>query len=171
MEIAFRRATRGDSPAAMQLVDRALRDYGLYAVPEAGDIDLTDLEQHYDARGGCFELIEIGGALVGVVGWRPVGPAGGGVVGGVAGGVIELKKLYLAAGARGHGLGRRAIERVIAAARSACARAIVLETATRLTEANALYRRLGFVPVQGAAAASFATLADQCDLAYRLDLT
>ena len=159
MEITFRKATRGDSPAAMQLVDRALRDYGLYAVPDAGDVDLTDLEQHYDARGGCFELIEVGGEVVGVVGWRDAG-----------GGVVELKKLYLASSARGHGLGRRAIERVIAAARAAGARAIVLETATRLTEANALYRRLGFVPVQGAAAASFATLTDQCDLAYRLDL-
>lgn len=46
----------------------------------------------------------------------------------------------------------------------------MLETAAILTEANALYRRLGFVPVEGAAAASFATLADQCDLAYRLEL-
>lgn len=162
MEIAFRRATRADSAAAMELVDRALRDYGLWAVPEGGDIDLTDVEQHYDARGGCFELIERGGELLGVIGWRPAGGAGSGV--------IELKKLYLAAGARGHGLGRRAIERVIAAARAAGAHAIVLETADRLTEANALYRRLGFVPVQGAAAASFQTLTDQCDLAYRLEL-
>lgn len=160
MDIVFRRATRRDSAAALQLVDRALRDYGLYAVPDAGDADLTDLEQHYDARGGCFELIEAGGQVVGVVGWRPAGD-----------GVIELKKLYLASVARGHGLGRRAIERVIAAARAAGARAIVLETATRLTEANALYRRLGFVPVQGAAAGSFATLTDQCDQAYRLELS
>ena len=160
MDIVFRRATRGDSPIAVQLVDRALRDYGLYAVPDAGDIDLTDLEQHYHARGGCFELIEAGGEVVGVVGWRPAGD-----------GVIELKKLYLTSSARGHGLGRRAVERVIEAARVAGARAIVLETATRLTEANALYRRLGFVPVQGAAAASFQTLNDQCDQAYRLELS
>ena len=159
MDVVFRRATRRDGPIATQLVDRALRDYGLYAVPDAGDIDLTDLEQHYDARGGCFELIEAGGDVVGVVGWRPAGD-----------GVIELKKLYLASSARGHGLGRRAVERVIAAARAAGARAIVLETATRLTEANALYRRLGFVPVQGAAAGSFATLTDQCDQTYRLEL-
>jgi hypothetical protein len=46
----------------------------------------------------------------------------------------------------------------------------VLETATRLTEANRLYVRFGFVPVQGAAAASFATLSEQSDVAYRLDL-
>lgn len=160
MDVAFRRATRADSPIALQVVDRALREYGLYAVPDAGDIDLTDLERYYDARGGCFELLEAGGEVIGVVGWRPAGD-----------GVIELKKLYLASSARGLGLGRRALERVIQAARAAGARAIVLETATRLTEANALYRRLGFVPVQGETAASFATLCSQCDQAYRLDLT
>jgi putative acetyltransferase len=160
MDVTFRRATRGDEPIALQIVDRALREYGLYALPGSSDIDLTDVEQYYDARGGRFELIEAGGEVVGVVGWRDAG-----------GGVVELKKLYLAAGARGHGVGRRAVERVIEAARAAGARAIVLETATQLTEANALYRRLGFVPVQGEAAASFATLTYQCDLAYRLELT
>ena len=56
------------------------------------------------------------------------------------------------------------------AARRAGARAVVLETAAVLGEANRLYTRFGFVPVRGAAAASFATLSDQCDLAYRLDL-
>ena len=89
VEVAFRRATRRDSAVAMQLVDRALREYGLHAVPDAGDIDLTDLEHHYDARGGCFELIEAGGEVIGVVGWRPAGD-----------GVIELKKLYLASSAQ-----------------------------------------------------------------------
>jgi hypothetical protein len=33
-----------------------------------------------------------------------------------------------------------------------------------------VYTRLGFVPVEGAAAASFATLSEECDLAYRLEL-
>src|SRR5262249_6331702 len=140
MDVMFRRATRRHRPVPMQLVDRALRDYGLYALPEAGDIDLIDVEQHYDARGGCFELIEAGGEVVGVVGWRPAGD-----------GVIELKKLYLASSARGHGLGRRAIERVIAAAPATGARAIVLENATRLTAANTLHCRVSLVPVLGSA--------------------
>jgi len=159
MSITFRRATNRDRGIALQIVDQALRDYGLYAVPESSDVDLTDLEHHYDARGGCFELIELDEQVVGVLGWRPGGD-----------GIVELKKLYLLATARGHGLGRRAVERVIEAARAAGSRAIVLETAAQLTEANRLYTRLGFAPVRGAAAASFATLSDQCDLAYRLEL-
>jgi hypothetical protein len=47
---------------------------------------------------------------------------------------------------------------------------VVLETAAALKEANELYRRFGFVPVCGANAGSFATLSEQCDVAYRLDL-
>jgi len=159
MDVVFRRADNRDCPVVQQIVDRALRDYGLFVVLEVGDRDLTDLEQHYHARGGGFEVIELGGAPVGVVGWRAGAP-----------GVFELKKLYLLAAARGHGIGRRAVERVIAAARAAGAHAIVLETATRLTEAVALYRRMGFQPVCGAAAGAFATLTDQCDAAFRLEL-
>ena len=62
------------------------------------------------------------------------------------------------------------VDAAIEEARAAGARAIVLETAERLVEANRLYTRLGFLPVQGEAAGSFARLSEQCDLAYRLEL-
>ena len=167
MDVTFRRATNRDRDLAERVVDSALREYGLHVLPESSDVDLTDLEGHYDARGGRFELLEDpDGQALGVLGWRPVGGTTGG-----GQGVVELKKLYLTPAARGRGLGRRALERVVAAAREAGARAVVLETAAVLTEANRLYTRFGFVPVRGADAASFATLSDQCDLAYRLDLT
>jgi GNAT superfamily N-acetyltransferase len=159
MEVRFRRATNDDLEVVQQLVDRALRDYGMYALFEATDADLTDIERHYDAHGGCLEVLESGGEVIGVLGWRPARD-----------GVFELKKLYLRADARGRGLGRRAVARAIEVARAAGARAIVLETSAQLTEANGLYTRLGFVPVKGAAAAAFATLSEQCDLAYRLEL-
>jgi putative acetyltransferase len=177
--VTFRRATNADVSAVQQLVDRALRDYGLSLVLDAGDIDLSDLEHHYDARGGRFELLESDGALLGVVGWRPAAATIAAAATaatttttttGVPGDVIELKKLYLAGAARGQGLGRQAVMRVIDAARARGARAIVLETAAVLREANRLYTRLGFVPVCGQAAGPFATLAAQCDRAYRLEL-
>lgn len=159
MDVQFRRATNRDCEVAQRVIDRALRDYGLGVVLDGGDADLVDLERHYDARGGRFELLEVAGEVVGVLGWRPADD-----------GVFEVKKLYLAQAARGHGLGRRALARAVDAARAAGARAIVLETASVLREANRLYTRAGFVPVQGAAAASFATLSAQCNVAYRLDL-
>lgn len=56
-------------------------------------------------------------------------------------------------------------------ARQCGARAIVLETATVLRDAVRLYTRAGFLPVEGEAAGPFAKLTDQCDRAYRLELT
>lgn len=160
-DVTFRRATNRDEALVVRIVDGALRDYGLGVLPESSDVDLTDVERYYDARGGRLEIIEAdGGEALGVVGWRAAGD-----------GVIELKKLYLVPTARGRGLGRLAVARVTAAARVAGATAVVLETARALAEANRLYLRSGFVPVHGAEAASFAVLSEQCDLAYRLDLT
>lgn len=163
MNVAFRRATNDDRDVAQQIVDGALREYGLHVLPESSDVDLTDLERHYDARGGRFEiLVDDGGKPLGVLGWRPAGDR--------YDAIVELKKLYLTSAARGQGLGRRALERVVEAARAAGARAVVLETSEVLVEANRLYARFGFAPVRGAAAASFATLSEQCDLAYRFDI-
>ncbi len=158
--ISFRRATDGDHEIIVAVVDGALREYGLRVLLDSSDIDLTDLPQHYEGRGGRFELIEgAGGEALGVLGWR-VAEAG----------IVELKKLYLSPRARGHGIGRRAVDRVVAFAREAGARAVVLETADVLAAANRLYTTYGFVPVRGKAAASFAVLGVQCDLAYRYEL-
>lgn len=159
-ELVFRRAGAQDQSLAQQLVDGALREHGLHLLPDSSDVDLSDIREHYDARGGRLELIESPpGSPVGVLGWRPA-----------ADGVLELKKLYLSRDARGRGLGRAALERVVGHARATGCRVIVLETAAVLARANRLYTRFGFVPVCGAEAASFATLSAQCDLAYRFDL-
>lgn len=156
----FRRASAEDLPVVHRLVDGALREYGLGLLLESSDVDLTDVKRHYDERGGALELIEgADGTALGVLGWRPA-----------AGGVCELKKLYLVREARGRGLGRLALERVARAARGLGCRALVLETSDLLGEAKRLYTRFGFVPVGGADAASFASLSEQCDLAYRLEL-
>lgn len=117
MDVTFRRATNRDRAAAARVVDEALREYGLHVLPDSSDVDLTDLEAHYDARGGRFELLEgADGEALGVLGWRPAGDP--------RDGVVELKKLYLAPAARGRGLGRRALERAVGAAQAAGARAV-----------------------------------------------
>ena len=160
MPLSFRRATNTDRPAIHRLVDEVLRSYGLNLLLETSDVDLADVEASYDARGGTLELIEdAGGTLLGIVGWRPG-----------EGDVWELKKLYLSSSARGRGIGRLALDRAIAAARAGGASAMVLETSESLVEANRLYTKAGFVPVTGEAAGSFATLSEECDVAYRLEL-
>jgi putative acetyltransferase len=159
--IEFRRATNADCALAQEIVHEALGDHGLGILLDTSDKDLRDLEGHYDARGGAFELIFVADrdAPIGVLGWRP----------GVNG-TVELKKVYLRRTARGLGVGRIAVQRVIDRARAMRASAVVLETAHVMTDAIRLYTRLGFRPVTGADAAAFAKLGDDCEQAFRLDL-
>lgn len=159
--VEFRRATNADCAIAQEIVREALGDHGLDILLDTSDKDLRDLEAHYDARGGAFELVFVAGRdePVGVLGWRP----------GVNG-TVELKKVYLRRSARGLGAGRIAVDRVIDRARAMGASAVVLETAHAMTEAIRLYTRLGFRPVTGADAAGFANLGDDCEQAFRLDL-
>jgi GNAT superfamily N-acetyltransferase len=159
--VTFRRATNADVAVAQAIVRAALGEYGLDLLLETSDKDLLDLEGHYDAHGGAFELISLGssGEPIGVLGWRP-GSAG----------TMELKKVYLLRSARGHGVGRVAVARVIERARALGLRAVVLETAHAMTDAISLYTRLGFRPVSGEDAAAFANLGDDCEQAFRLDL-
>jgi hypothetical protein len=70
--VTFQRATNAHLAVVQRLVDDALREYGLRVLLDSSDIDLTDIEQHYDARGGALELLlEAGEQLIGVMGWRP----------------------------------------------------------------------------------------------------
>lgn len=58
--------------------------------------------------------------------------------------VGELKRMYVAAGVRGQGIGRAILARLEAEARALGLTRLVLETGTRQVEALALYRRAGF---------------------------
>jgi putative acetyltransferase len=159
--IRFRHATNADRLVAQAIVHEALADHGLGLLLDTSDKDLLDLEANYDACGGAFELIytATSNEPIGVLGWRP----------GV-GGTLELKKVYLRPSARGLGVGRAAVERVIDHARRLGLRAVVLETANAMADAIRLYTRLGFRPVSGDDAGAFATLGEDCEQAFRLDL-
>ena len=159
--VEFRRASNADCAIAQAIVRDALRDHGLDLLLDTSDKDMRDLEAHYDARGGAFELIygPSSDEPIGVLGWRP-GEAG----------TLELKKVYLRRSARGLGVGRLAVQRVIDHARALGLQAVVLETAHAMTDAIRLYTQFGFRPVTGGDAAAFADLGQDCEQAFRLDL-
>jgi len=150
----LRSATNADSPAIKELVFAVLREYRLQPDPDGIYADLNDIETNYLGSGGCFDvLVDSRGAIVGSVGLYPIGSA-----------TCELRKMYLSQQVRGQGQGRRLLEHALARAKEIGFRRMVLETASVLEEATALYRRYGFRPYQAP------HLSQRCDGAYVLEL-
>jgi putative acetyltransferase len=153
-DVVIRSATNDDREGIFALVSAALEEHGLRPEPDGKDIDLKDIEGNYIRQGGVFEVIEDRlGNLLGTVGLFPMNEE-----------TCELRKMYLVPTARGLGLGRHMLERMIAHAREAGFKCITLETASVLKTAIRLYTRAGFVPIK------IAHLSARSDQAYVLDL-
>jgi len=152
--LVLRAATNRDGEAIRGLVFDVLAEYGLQPDPGTTDADLVDIEGQYIRRGGLFDvLVDEAGLVVGSVGLFPVNAQ-----------ECELRKMYLAAGYRGKGLGTRLLDHALERARALGFSRITLETASVLREAVSLYERRGF--------RRYASdhLACRCDQAYVLDL-
>ena len=84
---------------------------------------------------GIFLVARAGDAVLGCVSLKLVEP-----------GLGEVKRLWVAPEARGHGLARRLMAEVEAFARSAGMTRLRLDTNSALTEALSLYRKTGWHP-------------------------
>jgi putative acetyltransferase len=110
-----------------------LEEYGLQPDPDSTDRDLDDLEGNYLNRGGYFWVIEDSGQIVATVGIYRMDET-----------TCELRKMYVLPSQRGQGLGKKLLEFSLQKARDAGYRKMILETATALVEAIALYKKYGF---------------------------
>jgi putative acetyltransferase len=152
--LQLRDARDSDGSAIRAVVGSVLDEYRLRADPADTDADLQDITTHYLNRGGAFRvLVDESGAVVGCGGLYPL-----------ANGEAEIRKMYFHPAARGQGYGRRLLNELLMEARKRGYRRVVLETASQLKEAIALYRSAGFKPYQRE------HLACRCDQAFVLDL-
>ena len=150
-----RRARRSDEAAIRELVFAILEfEYALRPDPAKTDLDLFDLEAHYFARGGMFDVVaDPSGRIVGCCGSYATRED-----------AVELRKMYVHRDLRGQGVGRRLLERAVAFARGRGSKRIELETASVLKEAIAMYEQAGFIRQ------AQAPHVDRCDRAYALTL-
>jgi putative acetyltransferase len=150
----LRPATNADLEQIQDLVYGVLAEYGLHPDPTSTDADLSDIEQSYFARGGTFFVLEAeNGSIIGAYGLYRMDSD-----------TCELRKMYLRREYRGLGLGKRLLDHALTQAHELGFRTVVLETASVLKEAIALYESYGFRPYQPD------HLSARCDQAYSLDL-
>lgn len=89
---------------------------------------------------GAFVVARLGGVPVGCGALRPL-PGG-------SNGVAEVKRMFTAPEARGRGVARAVLERLVVIAQDLGRPVVVLETGTRQHEALALYQDAGWYPLE-----------------------
>ena len=95
--------------------------------------ELEHLPTEYATPTGAFILAEDDGQYLACIAVRQF-----------AAGVGEIKRLYVAPAARGRGLGRVLVERIIAGAKQLGYRGLLLDTLPFMKEAQSLYLSMGF---------------------------
>lgn len=138
-ELVLRPATNADASAVQALIFAVLEEYGLPLDPAGVDADLFDIESHYGESGACFDvLVTSSGRVVGTVALQRLDAVR-----------CELRKMYLSPAIRGQGWGKALLARTLDHASVLGYEYVVLETASVLIEAIALYKHFGFTPLAG----------------------
>ena len=129
-------------PDAAPLVEEVQGEY----VARYGGRDDTPLDPSYfEAPAGAFFVGYLHDRPVATGAWRRRGD----VVVGSTSATAEIKRMYVAPGARGLGLARAMLAHLEQTARQEGAEAIVLETGLRQPEAIRLYTSSGYTPIDG----------------------
>jgi putative acetyltransferase len=105
-----------------------------------------DFDAELAAMPGKYAPAERGALLLGRIGDRPVGVVGLRDLGANENGerIAEMKRLYIEPEGRGHNLGRRLTDALLAEARRLGYHAIRLDTFPSMVAANRIYDSLGF---------------------------
>jgi GNAT superfamily N-acetyltransferase len=131
------RPTRFGAPVARSLLAEAMAEL---AARYDGPGDETPVDPgEFDPPEGGFVVAWLDGAAVGCAGWRSHGEDGT---------TAELKRMYVAPGARRHGVGRNLLRAVEESARDWGRTRLILECGALQPEAIALYESSGYERIE-----------------------
>jgi GNAT superfamily N-acetyltransferase len=144
--ISIRRAEAPDDIDAVRTLIRGFVRWTMAEIAEtdnpavfAGlETELAGLPGRYGPPTGCLVLARMGAEPVGCVAFYAHDAS-----------TVEVKRMFLLPQARGHGIGGRMLEVLLAQARAAGVRRVLLSSHHSMHAAHATYRRAGFrdVPV------------------------
>ena len=131
-------ATAADLAAVAALFDAYAASLGVDLAYQDFATELATLPGKYAPPEGALLVARgLGGASLGCVALRPMPFAG----------CCEMKRLYVSPEGRGLGLGRALVGAILGEAARIGYREMRLDTLPFMTEAIALYRTLGFAPI------------------------
>lgn len=132
--LEIREVTAADVPEVTTLVAQVLAEFGLtFGTGSPTDDQLRGLPGAYFDHGGAFWVARLGGQLVGTCGVFPVEPE-----------TFELRKMYVLPIARGHGVGKKLLDRAVDWVRAHGGARIGLDTIEEMTRAITFYEAHGF---------------------------
>jgi ribosomal protein S18 acetylase RimI-like enzyme len=110
-----------------------------YAASLGVDLGFQDFEKEIAGLPGDYDPILVAhwnGEVAGCVALHPIDKI-----------ICEVKRLYVRPAYRGHAIGRMLAERIMAVARQKGFQRMRLDTLPMMTEAQKLYRSLGFIEI------------------------
>lgn len=137
---------------ANDIIFSVLNEYGIGGFSHHSDQSLNNIESSF--RGGYFGLVrDHENVIVGTFGLYKLDEI-----------KCEIRKMYLLPEARGNGLGKWMVQFLIEKAKELNYKKVVLDTASVLTEAIALYQKMGFVEIEAC------NDSPRCDRAFAMDI-
>lgn len=122
--------------------DHVVAIFREYVASPSVSLDFQDYEPEFAALPGKYAAPD--GRLL--LAWKDGAVVGCAALRKVDDRTCEMKRVYIRAAARGHGLGRRLVESIIAQARAAGYVRICLDVLPEFKAAQGIYQSLGFVP-------------------------
>ncbi|WP_062060523.1 GNAT family N-acetyltransferase [Aquimarina longa] len=142
-DIKIRSIEFEDNESIASLIRKVLVEMG---VPKVGtayeDASLDMMYQTYDYPKMDYYVIVENGVIIGGAGIAPL-------AGKIPTGICELQKMYFLPQARGRGIGYEMIQRCLSFAKKQGYIKCYLETMPYMEAARSLYKKVGFVPLDG----------------------